>query len=86
MLFRDVFGKGAETVQKLSECSEDGAMLADVLAHLFYLPVRHLHEYSHLLLKLASCYDPVRLSARDKSGSIRCLAVALYTQCTKCLL
>ncbi|XP_053087661.1 alsin isoform X2 [Pangasianodon hypophthalmus] len=55
---QDVFGKGAETVQKLSECSEDGAMLADVLAHLFYLPIRHLHEYSHLLLKLSSCYDP----------------------------
>ncbi|XP_053493319.1 alsin [Ictalurus furcatus] len=55
---QDVFGKGAETVQKLSECSEDGAMLADVLAHLFYLPIRHLHEYSHLLLKLTSCYNP----------------------------
>ncbi|XP_060724838.1 alsin isoform X2 [Tachysurus vachellii] len=55
---QDVFGKGAETVQKLSECSEDGAMLADILAHLFYLPIRHLHVYSHLLLKLASCYDP----------------------------
>ncbi|KAK3575470.1 hypothetical protein QTP86_026856 [Hemibagrus guttatus] len=55
---QDVFGKGAETVQKLSECSEDGAMLADVLAHLFYLPIRHLHVYSHLLLKVASCYDP----------------------------
>lgn len=62
LLCRDVFGKGAETVQKLSECSEDGAMLADVLAHLFYLPIRHLHEYSHLLLKLTSCYNPVRVS------------------------
>ncbi|XP_060774739.1 alsin isoform X1 [Neoarius graeffei] len=56
---QDVFGKGAETVQKLSECSEDGAMLADVLVHLFYLPIRHLHEYSHLLLKLTSCSDVV---------------------------
>ncbi|XP_049335273.1 alsin isoform X1 [Astyanax mexicanus] len=54
---QDVFGKGAEVVQKLSEGCEDGAMLADILSHLFYLPVRHLHEYGHLLLKLATCYE-----------------------------
>ncbi|KAI4876025.1 hypothetical protein NFI96_002868 [Prochilodus magdalenae] len=54
---QDVFGKGAEVVQKLSECCEDGAMLADILIHLFYLPIRHLHEYGHLLLKLATCYE-----------------------------
>uniref|UniRef100_A0A3B4EDF7 VPS9 domain-containing protein n=1 Tax=Pygocentrus nattereri TaxID=42514 RepID=A0A3B4EDF7_PYGNA len=54
---QDVFGKGAEAVQKLSECCEDGATLADVLINLFYLPVRHLHEYGRLLLKLATCYE-----------------------------
>uniref|UniRef100_A0A672P9X5 Alsin Rho guanine nucleotide exchange factor ALS2 n=1 Tax=Sinocyclocheilus grahami TaxID=75366 RepID=A0A672P9X5_SINGR len=53
----DVFGKGAEVVQKLSECSEEGLPLADVLAHLFYLPIKHLHEYGRLLLKLATCYE-----------------------------
>uniref|UniRef100_A0AAR2ILX6 VPS9 domain-containing protein n=1 Tax=Pygocentrus nattereri TaxID=42514 RepID=A0AAR2ILX6_PYGNA len=42
---------------KLSECCEDGATLADVLINLFYLPVRHLHEYGRLLLKLATCYE-----------------------------
>ncbi|XP_043097175.1 alsin isoform X2 [Puntigrus tetrazona] len=53
----DVFGKGAEVVQKLSECPEEGLPLADVLAHLFYLPIKHLHEYARLLLKLATCYE-----------------------------
>ncbi|XP_062853828.1 alsin [Trichomycterus rosablanca] len=54
---QDMFGKGTDILQKLSECSEDGAMLADILVHLFYLPIRHLHDYGHLLLKLASCYE-----------------------------
>ncbi|XP_066518797.1 alsin isoform X2 [Hoplias malabaricus] len=54
---QDAFGKGADVVQKLSEGYEDGAVLADILAHLFYLPVRHLHEYGHMLLKLATCYE-----------------------------
>lgn len=63
LLCRDAFGKGAEVVQKLSECCEDGAMLADILTHLFYLPVRHLHEYGHLLLKLATCYEVVGTQA-----------------------
>ncbi|RXN33518.1 alsin-like isoform X1 [Labeo rohita] len=53
----DVFGKGAEVVQKLSKCSEEGLPLADILAHLFYLPIKHLHEYGRLLLKLATCYE-----------------------------
>ncbi|XP_051753077.1 alsin isoform X1 [Ctenopharyngodon idella] len=53
----DVFGKGAEVVQRLSECSEEGLPLADILAHLFYLPIKHLHEYGRLLLKLATCYE-----------------------------
>ncbi|XP_056606356.1 alsin [Triplophysa dalaica] len=54
---QDVFGKGAEVVQRLTECSEEGLTLADVLAHLFYLPIKHLHEYGRVLLKLSSCYE-----------------------------
>lgn len=56
---RDVFGKGGEVVQRLAECSEEGLPLADVLAHLFYLPIKHLHEYGRVLLKLSSCYEMV---------------------------
>lgn len=54
-----MFGKGAEVVQRLSECSEEGLPLADVLPHLFYLPIKHLNEYGRLLLKLATCYEVV---------------------------
>uniref|UniRef100_A0A4W4FF22 VPS9 domain-containing protein n=1 Tax=Electrophorus electricus TaxID=8005 RepID=A0A4W4FF22_ELEEL len=54
---RDVFGKGAELVHKLSECTEEAASMTEVLTHLFYLPIRHLHEYGRLLLKLAVCYE-----------------------------
>uniref|UniRef100_A0A4W4FDB9 Alsin-like PH-like domain-containing protein n=1 Tax=Electrophorus electricus TaxID=8005 RepID=A0A4W4FDB9_ELEEL len=54
---QDVFGKGAELVHKLSECTEEAASMTEVLTHLFYLPIRHLHEYGRLLLKLAVCYE-----------------------------
>lgn len=33
--------------------------MADLLVALFYLPTRHLHEYSRLLLKLATCFEVV---------------------------
>lgn len=33
--------------------------MVDLLVALFYLPTRHLHEYSRLLLKLATCFEVV---------------------------
>uniref|UniRef100_A0A669D112 Alsin Rho guanine nucleotide exchange factor ALS2 n=1 Tax=Oreochromis niloticus TaxID=8128 RepID=A0A669D112_ORENI len=53
----DLFGKSPELLQKLSECSEENLTTADLLVVLFYLPSRHLHEYSRLLLKLATCFE-----------------------------
>uniref|UniRef100_A0A3P9CMV9 Alsin Rho guanine nucleotide exchange factor ALS2 n=1 Tax=Maylandia zebra TaxID=106582 RepID=A0A3P9CMV9_9CICH len=53
----DLFGKGPELLQKLSECGEENLTTADLLVVLFYLPARHLHEYSRLLLKLATCFE-----------------------------
>ncbi|XP_067358125.1 alsin isoform X2 [Channa argus] len=53
----DFFGKSPELLQRLSECSEDNPPMADLLAALFYLPTRHVHEYSRLLLKLATCFE-----------------------------
>lgn len=53
----DFFGKSAELLQKLSECSEENLTMADLLVALFYLPTPHLHEYSRLLLKLATCFE-----------------------------
>lgn len=53
----DFFGKSPELLQKLSECSEENPAMADLLVALFYLPMRHLHEYGRLLLKLATCFE-----------------------------
>ncbi|XP_041822109.1 alsin isoform X2 [Chelmon rostratus] len=53
----DFFGKSPELLQKLSECSEENPAVADLLAALFYLPTRHVHEYGRLLLKLATCFE-----------------------------
>ncbi|XP_065149734.1 alsin isoform X3 [Paramisgurnus dabryanus] len=77
---QDVFGKGADVVQRLSECSEEGLALADILAHLFYLPIKHLHEYGRLLLKLASCYDPSSVDyqkLQDASSKYESMALHL---------
>ncbi|XP_078147361.1 alsin [Centroberyx gerrardi] len=53
----DFFGKSPELLQRLAECSEENPPVADLLAALFYLPTRHLHEYGRLLLKLATCFE-----------------------------
>ncbi|XP_034533940.1 alsin isoform X2 [Notolabrus celidotus] len=53
----DFFGKTPELLQKLSECSEENPAMSDLLVGLFYLPMRHLHEYGRLLLKLATCFE-----------------------------
>ncbi|KAM4711014.1 alsin isoform 2-T2 [Anableps anableps] len=53
----DIFGKSPELLQRLSECSEENTATSDLLVTLFYLPTQHLHEYSRLLLKLATCFE-----------------------------
>ncbi|XP_037617894.1 alsin isoform X2 [Sebastes umbrosus] len=53
----DFFGKSPELLKRLSECSEENPTMADLLVALFYLPIRHLHEYGRLLLKLATCFE-----------------------------
>lgn len=41
--------------------------MADLLVALFYLPTRHLHEYSRLLLKLATCFEVVGETYREET-------------------
>ncbi|KAJ8410132.1 hypothetical protein AAFF_G00211730 [Aldrovandia affinis] len=53
----DFFGKSPELLQRLAESSEENVPLSDLLMTLFYLPMRHLHEYGRLLLKLATCFE-----------------------------
>uniref|UniRef100_A0A4W5N1U1 Alsin Rho guanine nucleotide exchange factor ALS2 n=1 Tax=Hucho hucho TaxID=62062 RepID=A0A4W5N1U1_9TELE len=53
----DFFGKCPELLQRLAESSEENIPLSDLLVTLFYLPMRHLHEYGRLLLKLGTCFE-----------------------------
>uniref|UniRef100_A0A674E7C9 Alsin Rho guanine nucleotide exchange factor ALS2 n=1 Tax=Salmo trutta TaxID=8032 RepID=A0A674E7C9_SALTR len=53
----DFFGKCPELLQRLAESSEENIPLSDLLVALFYLPMRHLHEYGRLLLKLGTCFQ-----------------------------
>ncbi|XP_036395976.1 alsin isoform X2 [Megalops cyprinoides] len=63
----DFFGKSPELLQRLAETSEENVPLSDLLVALFYLPVRHLHEYGRLLLKLATCFEVVRTDGQTLS-------------------
>ncbi|XP_018581173.1 alsin isoform X3 [Scleropages formosus] len=54
---QDAFGKSLECVQQLLESGEENAPSSDLLVSLFSLPVRHLHDYGRLLLKLATCFE-----------------------------
>uniref|UniRef100_A0A8C7QMR0 Alsin Rho guanine nucleotide exchange factor ALS2 n=1 Tax=Oncorhynchus mykiss TaxID=8022 RepID=A0A8C7QMR0_ONCMY len=53
----EFFGKCPELLQRLAESSEENIPLSDLLVALFYLPMRHLHEYGRLLLKLGTCFE-----------------------------
>ncbi|XP_045063859.1 alsin isoform X1 [Coregonus clupeaformis] len=53
----DFFGKCPELLQRLAESSEENIPLSELLVALFYLPMRHLHEYGRLLLKLGTCFE-----------------------------
>ncbi|KAK6315502.1 hypothetical protein J4Q44_G00150310 [Coregonus suidteri] len=53
----ECFGKKLDVLRQLSESSGDKVPLSDLLVSLFYSPIQHIHEYSRLLLKLATCFD-----------------------------
>uniref|UniRef100_A0A8C7LDY8 Alsin Rho guanine nucleotide exchange factor ALS2 n=1 Tax=Oncorhynchus kisutch TaxID=8019 RepID=A0A8C7LDY8_ONCKI len=53
----EFFGKCPELLQRLAESSEENIPLSDLLVTLFYLPMRHLHEYGRLLFKLGTCFE-----------------------------
>ncbi|MCI4378589.1 hypothetical protein PGIGA_G00217620 [Pangasianodon gigas] len=54
---QECLGKKLELVQKLLDLKEKSVPLSDLLENLFYMPLQHLHDYSSLLLKLATCFD-----------------------------
>ncbi|XP_063067833.1 alsin isoform X2 [Engraulis encrasicolus] len=54
---QDVFGKGCEVVFKLVDSTDDTVPLPDLLLSLLHQPIKHLQEYTRMLLKLATCYE-----------------------------
>ncbi|XP_066543467.1 alsin isoform X2 [Amia ocellicauda] len=75
----DFFGKSPELLQRLSETNDESVPLSDLLLTLFYLPIRHLHEYGRVLLKLATCFE---VTASDyqklQDGSSKYEALAIH--------
>ncbi|MBN3286290.1 ALS2 protein, partial [Polyodon spathula] len=53
----DFFGKSPELLQRLAETNDESVPLSDLLLALFALPIKHLHEYGRVLLKLATCFE-----------------------------
>ncbi|MGH0117624.1 UNVERIFIED_CONTAM: hypothetical protein FKN15_041816 [Acipenser sinensis] len=75
----DFFDKSPELLQRLAETNDESVPLSDLLLTLFDLPVRHLHEYGRVLLKLATCFE---VSTADyqklQDGSSKYEALAIH--------
>ncbi|KAL1021859.1 hypothetical protein UPYG_G00018960 [Umbra pygmaea] len=75
----DFFGKSPELLLRLAESSEENIPLSDLLVALFYLPMRHLHEYGRLLLKLGTCFEVSSLDYQKlQDGCSKFEALALH--------
>ncbi|XP_047011887.1 alsin isoform X3 [Ictalurus punctatus] len=54
---QECLGKRLDLIVTLLDLKEKNVSLSDLLVNLFYMPLQHLHDYSSLLLKLATCFD-----------------------------
>ncbi|XP_003227382.2 alsin [Anolis carolinensis] len=76
----DFLSKNLALLQDLSETNEESCPLVEVLNALFFLPLRRLHNYARVLLKLATCFEvtsPEYQSLQDSSSCYEALAVHL---------
>ncbi|KAM5280168.1 alsin [Ctenodactylus gundi] len=53
----DFLNKNQELLQDLSEVNDENTQLVEILHSLFFLPIRRLHNYAKVLLKLATCFE-----------------------------
>ncbi|XP_067892403.1 alsin [Heterodontus francisci] len=75
----ELFNKNLQTLQMLSEVTDESIHAADLLHTLFYMPIRHLHEYACVLLKLATCFEVVSKEYHKlQEVSCQCEALGLY--------
>ncbi|XP_006017722.1 alsin [Alligator sinensis] len=76
----DFLSKNEELLQKLSETNEECIQLVELLNTLFFLPVRRLHNYARVLLKLATCFEVTSSEyqkLQDSSSCYETLAIHL---------
>ncbi|XP_072902817.1 alsin isoform X3 [Hemitrygon akajei] len=72
----ELFSRNLQTLQQLSEVTDENVSAADLLHILFYIPTRQLHEYARLLLKLATCFE-VTSKEYHKLQEVSCQCEAL---------
>lgn len=60
--FRECFGKKLELIHTLVKSREKNLLPCELIVTLFYMPLQHLHGYNRLLLKLANCFDVVKIT------------------------
>uniref|UniRef100_G3RGE7 Alsin Rho guanine nucleotide exchange factor ALS2 n=1 Tax=Gorilla gorilla gorilla TaxID=9595 RepID=G3RGE7_GORGO len=76
----DFLNKNQELLQDLSEVNDENSQLMEILNTLFFLPIRRLHNYAKVLLKLATCFEvasPEYQKLQDSSSCYECLALHL---------
>ncbi|XP_072473393.1 alsin [Notamacropus eugenii] len=76
----DFLNKNQELLQDLSEVNDENIQLVEVLNTLFFLPIRRLHNYARVLLKLATCFEvtsPEYPKLQDSSSCYETLALHL---------
>lgn len=76
----DFLNKNQELLQDLSEVNDENTQLMEILNTLFFLPVRRLHNYAKVLLKLATCFEvasPEYQRLQDSSSCYESLALHL---------
>uniref|UniRef100_A0A8C2NDK5 VPS9 domain-containing protein n=1 Tax=Capra hircus TaxID=9925 RepID=A0A8C2NDK5_CAPHI len=76
----DFLNKNQELLQDLSEVDDENTQLMEILNTLFFLPIRRLHSYAKVLLKLATCFEvasPEYQKLQDSSSCYESLALHL---------
>ncbi|XP_049743812.1 alsin isoform X1 [Elephas maximus indicus] len=76
----DFLNKNQELLQDLSEMNDENTQLMEILNTLFFLPIRRLHNYAKVLLKLATCFEvtsPEYQKLQDSSSCYESLALHL---------
>ncbi|XP_068924910.1 alsin isoform X1 [Petaurus breviceps papuanus] len=76
----EFLNKNQELLQDLSEVNDENLQLVEVLNTLFFLPIRRLHNYARVLLKLATCFEvtsPEYQKLQDSSSCYETLALHL---------